>query len=178
MNTAPRELNRLCAVEDISMTEYHSQHNETPGSHLAATDPWDAPYFGVPVYLRYQADSSYSDPLPVALNATPMPDTTTAFAPAHAETDASAHDRSLPWDGPYFGAPIYLRYPAYPVATDMFVAANGQSPVAEYANPQLAVEASSTPGDEAVPATHISPLAAMPPVRQRQSWLARLFGGR
>jgi hypothetical protein len=158
--TAPHKLIHVRAGEDFTMTDDHSQQSKTSSAALTATYPWDAPYFGVPVYLRYQADNAYSDPPPATA------------AREHSEADISALARSLPWDSPYFGAPIYLRYPGYPVATGMVAGATEQTPSNDVPN---------TPDIDAEAATHITPKSSgMPPtpLSPRRHWLARLFSGR
>jgi len=143
------------------MIDDHTQQSGSASAALTATYPWDAPYFGVPVYLRYQADNGYSDPPPPATAAT-----------EHSEAAISTLARSLPWDSPYFGAPIYMRYPEYPVATSRVAGANEQTPSNDTPN---------TPGIDAAATTRITPPpSVLPPARltPRRHWLARLFSGR
>ena len=52
----------------------------------AAADPWDAPYFGAPVYFAYRASTATD---------------------AHATATGPALDTLHP---PHFGAPVYLAY--------------------------------------------------------------------
>jgi hypothetical protein len=82
----------------------------------------------------------------------------------------SAHD---PWDAPYFGAPIYLAYPAFQASSPGAV--NGIATFRAQAEQHLAAPIDS-------PAAPISPVQrielAPAPTPRRRGWLARLFGAR
>lgn len=118
-------------------------------------DPWDAPYFGGPVYLAYRP--------------APMP------APAQApKSQGLAAD---PWDAPYFGGPVYFRYPDYPVG----IAAPGAAEVPAHPGESMRDDAvASTETVVAAPdgtAEVVEETAPAPAITGRRGgWLARLFG--
>lgn len=72
---------------------------------VSPADPWDAPYFGGPVYFGYRPTLAAVTDVHAALvarasdNAARVVETMTAGAlPAD------------PWDAPYFGGPVYFGY--------------------------------------------------------------------
>jgi hypothetical protein len=134
-------------ISDVRMT---SSPAVSTRNRALPIDPWDAPYFGAPVYHAYQA--------------VPMP------APATVPAGLAAD----PWDAPYFGAPIYLRYPDYSVAG----AVGAGATVASEPPPEL--EVSPAVSDEevlvVVAETDTEVVVALPQARKQRSWLARFFG--
>ena len=82
----------------------------------------------------------------------------------------SAHD---PWDAPYFGAPIYLAYPAFQAPPPGSV--NGVATFRAQAEPHLAAP-EEPPAAPTSPVQRIEPASA--PTLRRRGWLARLFGAR
>jgi hypothetical protein len=135
-------------VSDVRMT---SSPAVSALDHALPGDPWDAPYFGAPVYLAYQA--------------APMP------APATVPAGLAAD----PWDAPYFGAPAFFRYPDYPVA----VAVPAGAPVASelpMPEPDVSPTVSDSDGEVLVAAAKTEVVVALPQARKQRSWLARLFG--
>ena len=109
---------------------------------------------------------------------------TTQIALAASTAQAMPTD---PWDAPYFGGPIYFRYPDFPGTSQAVQAgapARAHDPVP--ADPPLAAlvviveamtESSSESADEAeVSTTALPPAGTSPPAKSRRSWLARLFG--
>jgi hypothetical protein len=82
----------------------------------------------------------------------------------------SAHD---PWDAPYFGAPIYLAYPAFRAPSSGAV--NGVATFRAQAGQPVAAPMDS-PAALIPPAQGIE--LAPAPTPRRRGWLARLFGAR
>lgn len=84
----------------------------------------------------------------------------------------SAHD---PWDAPYFGAPVYLTYPAFRGTAPGAV--NGAVRFRAQAEPHPAAPLEPA-SDPAPPARQVEPTLAPIQAPRRRGWLARLFGGR
>jgi hypothetical protein len=82
----------------------------------------------------------------------------------------SAHD---PWDAPYFGAPVYLAYPAFQATAPG--SGNGVATFRAEAEQHRAAPV-DPPAAPISPAQRIEP--ALPPTLRRRGWLARLFGAR
>src|SRR5260370_291280 len=174
------------AMEPVS-PEGTAASTSTPGAITGTpADPWDAPYFGAPVYLAYRPDvpaapepvthpagtsptTSSLQPLNMLYFGGPIYDTFPPFGGAAAPTEAAsapvATGPALDTTHlPYFGGPTYTTYdPAVPG----FRAEREPEPVASSA-------AGVAASDAAAP-------AAAPPeklVVQRRGWFARLFGQR
>ncbi len=138
-----------------------------PATHATTADPWDAPYFGGAVYFRYRV---------------PMTLTTQVAAPAPTakvaeSTPPTSQPQRIfatdPCDAPYFGGPIYLRFPAFAGPTSDVSASVETTLVkgtTEIATPEtnqpVAVALPSKPEVTATRATQ----------RGRWGWLASLFG--
>jgi hypothetical protein len=124
-------------------------------------DPWDAPYFGGPVFLAY-APGLVAAPVAVSSPAqSAAPQAVPGVQPPSSSAAPTAVRPALgldAWDAPYFGGPVFFRYPTYPVTV------HGFSPMA--AAPPIAAPAAP----ERAPAPVVSP--------RRRGLLARLFGVR
>ena len=122
-------------------------------------DPWDAPYFGGPVFLAY-APSLIAAPVAASAPAqSAAPQAVPGVQPPNSFSAAAAVRPALgldAWDAPYFGGPVFFRYPTYPVAVPGFSPTAATPPVAAPALPERA------------PAPAVSP--------RRRSLFARLFG--
>ncbi len=119
-----------------------------PREQTTAADPWDAPYFGAPIYFQYQPS------LP---------------ARAHTEDHASRLPVD-PWDAPYFGGTVYLGYSAYPATL--------AAPPASLAPSTGPADEQSLPVSAAIgkaPISTVQPDGTATSTRRR-NWLARLFG--
>jgi hypothetical protein len=80
-------------------------------AQLAASDPWDMPYFGAPVYFTYQPSLS----APSGTAAVTLVDASGVSESASAASTSPSLLSFDPWDAPYFGGGIFLKYPAFPV---------------------------------------------------------------
>jgi hypothetical protein len=92
-----------------------------------------------------------------------------------------------PWDAPYFGGPIYFRYPAFPVAVAALTCPAAQldvMPAAPSVAPTPAPDSLISPAPSAPPVAleTSGPPAAIPATAsiqastpRRRGWLARLF---
>lgn len=134
-------------------------------------DPWDAPYFGAPIYLTYQPTLA-ERPARAAV----APFTPTDATPTHAP---SAGMRWDPWDAPYFGAPVFLAYQPSslpkPATTAAQPTARGAEPPGERERELVAVGAASpAPTTAPAPGDRRAYSGATP---WRQTWFGRLFGG-
>ncbi len=156
---------------DLRIPDTFTQTVEKTAPSVGAADPWDAPYFGAPVYLAYQptlAPQQATRPAAARVQAPTVASLDVATASerraAPGVRAASQTTQWDPWDAPYFGAPVYLAYRAQPLAC----------PSAEWVAP-MAV-ASLAPGETADAARVAATPAAPKPRRATPNWLARLFG--
>jgi hypothetical protein len=127
-------------------------------------DPWDAPYFGGPVFLAYApglvaasgaASSPAQSAAPQAVPGVQPPSSSAAPAAVRPALGLDA------WDAPYFGGPVFFRYPTYPVAVPGF-------------SPTAATPMAATPPIAAPAAPERAPVVSP----RRRGLLARLFGVR
>ncbi len=150
-------------------------------------DPWDAPYFGAPIYLTYQPTLSAtpagrpanSPSAPATLLGAPHSD---ALTPTPRSDTRTAAPRWDPWDAPYFGAPVYLAYQPTPLPEPAEGAAQPTAQIdaasalliRESERPLVAVGAATTPLTPAQPVgeTRRPDIGA----GWRQTWFGRLFG--
>jgi hypothetical protein len=92
------------------------------------------------------------------------------------QTSGSAYD---PWDAPYFGAPIYLGYPAFRGALG---AVNGSVTFRDQATPNPTASAQPrsdpTPTAQQIEPDPTEPTPPSAPAPRRRGWFARLFGAR
>jgi hypothetical protein len=166
---------------------------------VPAADPWDAPYFGGRVYFSYHPtlyptlDTSPAPALPSAAIAATS--STAPTLPEQAQAQASSRTPSPlsldPWDAPYFGGPVYFRYPAFPVAVAALAAPAAQLDAMPDAPSGIPTPTPSSPSAlpdppaiqetrgplAATPATPAAPVTASTPAPTppRRGWLARLF---
>jgi hypothetical protein len=131
-----------------------------PERRPVAVDPWDMPYFGATVYLRYQPALS---PLP----GTRIPVGSTAGDDATGQPPL----RFAPWDAPYFGeAAVYFTYPAYPAVLAPLPSPGSDTAAGALTSPPLTAIATSAPAS--APKERVADSGET----HRRSWLSRLFG--
>ena len=165
-----------------------------------SADPWDAPYFGAPVYLGYQPSlppipepvtmsaatanaAAVADPIAWPFFGAPIyagfpafeAQESSAAALAVASVTAPPQSTSDPWDAPYFGAPVYLGYfptPGIEMATPAPVAAR---PAA--AAPETEFTAKDAKDAKEGGLSSVSS-AVNAPQPCRRSWFSALFNWR
>ncbi|HEV2239168.1 MAG TPA: hypothetical protein VGR57_21110 [Ktedonobacterales bacterium] len=148
----------------------------------AAADPWDAPYFGAPVYFTYRASAAPEGHATASAGASapraadewarfpllggPSYDGFPPFAPASSTVDSGALSVTGPaldtLHPPHFGAPVYLTYePGIPRFAR------------EPATPSSAAHGAAAP---IPPASQPRTPAGAGRATRRGGWLARLLG--
>lgn len=151
-----------------------------PATHATTADPWDAPYFGGAVYFQYRASMTLTTQV-LAPAATAK--VAEAIPPTSQPQRVFATD---PWDAPYFGGPIYLRFPAFAGPTTRDISERAEAALdqstAEIASPEIsqsvAVASPSEPATTSLDAPVAEPevTGARATQRGRWGWLASLFG--
>ena len=134
-------------------------------------DPWDAPYFGGPVYLGYHPGMLPSTP--AGASAAGVSSTTSAVLVSFT---------FAPWDAPYFGGPVYFRYPDFPMVSFGPAAVLVAPAELEAVALGVGAETPSTDSGEQSAATAPSEAGASLPAApqggeagKRRGWLARFF---
>lgn len=140
------------------------------GVGAVPADPWDAPYFGGPVYLGYR----------------PGRDVTTQVAVMPVVAEVSSESFAFaPWDAPYFGGQVYFRYAALRVDGNAGAAYDLSVPVGA----EDAATVARAEVDKANESKHIFAVVSSEADRasgvgpaggdseKRRGWLARLFRG-
>jgi hypothetical protein len=136
-----------------SATATHTPHQPA--------DPWDAPYFGGRVFLAYNPRAVTAPGAASLPSQSAVPQAAPRVQPPNASSALASVRPALgldAWDAPYFGGPVFFRYPAYPVAMPGFSPAAATLPIAEPAAPERAASPVLSP--------------------RRRGLLARLFGVR
>jgi hypothetical protein len=136
-------------------------------AQLVASDPWDMPYFGAPIYFTYQPSLS----APSGAAAVTLVDAIGVSESASAASTSPSLLSFDPWDAPYFGGAIFLKYPAFPVALptrDALDSAMTDTPSVELA-PALVTVTGNTSAVISAPRTR--ELSAT----KRRHWFAWLF---
>ena len=89
-------------------------------------DPWDAPYFGGPVFFVYAPQNGAPKEGVVSSSAASSASTPASSAQSLSAASVSAPTTTplafsnAPWDAPFFGAPVHFAYPRYPVSVPGF----------------------------------------------------------
>ncbi|MGZ3638270.1 MAG: hypothetical protein ACXWQR_22040 [Ktedonobacterales bacterium] len=94
-------------VLDVSRSSGSTATMTDMPAKVLAADPWDAPYFGGPVYFEYRPARPAVMDAHAAWEAGASDD---AARVVEAQMETAGALPADPWDAPYFGGPVYFRY--------------------------------------------------------------------